>query len=135
MKVLKNVIAVSAVQSYDLEGVERKSPGVVSVPAGVPWEEIKIQVPAKLSIINKVEDKNTVWTTTLTFRTCEDRFDRKHPCYMVTLANGQRLLIGSQERPWPVTVTSDTMPDNLADSQLQEVTVTLTSRSRPPVIA
>lgn len=135
MKVLKNVIAVAAVQSYDLEGVERKSPGVVSVPDSVPWEQVEIQVPAKLSIINKVEDKNTVWTTTLTFRTCEDRFDRKHPCYMVTLANGKRLLVGSSERPYPVTVTSETMPDNLTDSQLQEVTVTLTSRSRPPVIA
>ena len=135
MGILRNVIAVAVVPASYLEGMVTVKPGVVDIQDHVTWEQVKIQVPAKLSIINKVEDKNTVWTTTLTFRTCEDRSDRRHACYLVTLASGEKLLIGSCQRPYPVTTVSDSIPDNVTDSQLQEVTVTLTSHSRPPVLA
>ncbi|MBR2290808.1 MAG: hypothetical protein IJ868_00640 [Prevotella sp.] len=135
MNILRNVIAVSVAQASDLKGMTVAGVGTVSLPDSVPWEQVSIQVPAKLTIINKVEDKNTVWTATLTFRTCEDRSDRGHACYLLTLADGRRLLLGSRERPFPVTLTSDTLPDNMTDSQMQEVTVTLSSHTRPPVLA
>ena len=135
MNQIKNVIAVDVIEAESLEGMFQSKVNIVSLPDNISWKPYNIQVPAKLTIINKVEDKNTVWTSTLVFRTCEDLADRKHACYRVTLSNGKKLLIGSDGRPYPVTSSSDSMPDNLTDSQLLEVTVTLTSRVKPPQIA
>jgi len=134
MKLIKNVVAVDVCQASDLDGMSRSKINVVSIPS-VNWISVPIVVPAKLSIINKVEDKNTIWTSTLVFRTCENFSHRGHLCFRVKLANGQLLLVGSCDRPYCVVSVNDTIPDSMTDSQLQEVTVTLTSSKRPPQIA
>lgn len=135
MNLVKIVIGVDVIEASSLDGMNIVMKDVVSLPSNLSWVPVRIQVPAKLTIINKVDDKNTVWTSTLQFRTCEDCSDRKHACYRVHLSDGRKLLIGSSERPYPVTVVNDSMPDNVNDSQLQEVTVTITSRNKPPQIA
>lgn len=133
---VQNVISVSMIDSVDLEDVIRSSAdNKVTVPNNLQTIPVKIHVPAKLTINNKVEDKNTLWQTTLVFRTCQDVFSRRHMCYIVALADGTRYLIGSKDRPYPVTAISETKPENLSDSQLNEVTVTLTSTAKPPQIA
>jgi hypothetical protein len=135
MNLVKIVTGVEVIEASSLEGMNKVRKGVVALPSNISWVPVSILVPAKLTIINKVDDKNTVWTSTLQFRTCEDCSDRKHACYRVHLSDGRKLLIGSSERPYPVTVVNESMPDNVNDSQLQEVTVTLTSRNKPPQIA
>ena len=135
MNLVKIVIGVDVIEASSLDGMNIVRKGVVSLPSNLSWVPVRIQVPAKLTIINKVDDKNTAWTTTLQFRTCEDCSGRKHACYRVHLSDGRKLLIGSSSRPFPVTVTNDSMPDNVTDSQLQEVTVTLTSKNKPPQMA
>lgn len=134
MKLIKNVVAVDVCQASVLDGMSRSKINVVSIPS-VNWNPVPINVPAKLSIINKVEAKNTIFTSTLVFRTCEDFSYRGHLCFRVRLANGQQLLIGTSDRPYCVVSVNDTIPDNLTDSQLQEVTITLTSSKKPPQIA
>lgn len=133
--VLNNVIAVYVCQSSDLDGMYLKKPDVVVIPDHDSWHPIKIQVPGKLTINNKVEDKNSLIATSLTFRTCEALTADGHPVYRVSLADGRQLLIGSSTRPYPVTTITESMPENLTDSQLNEVTVTLSSVARPPQIA
>lgn len=85
---------------------------------------LDIQVPARLSVTSKVVDKNLVWDYQLVFRTCQRLEVRGHYAYRLDLADGLHLLIGSCSRPFPVTVSALTLPDNMSDSQLQEVTVT-----------
>ena len=131
---IRNVIAVDRILSLALDGMSWVSDGAVSVPVDIGWESLSIQVPAKLSISNKVDAKNVVWTAQLVFRTCQDVSGAGHWCYRVRLASGESLLIGSCERPYPVTLVSEVLPDNLTDSQLQEVTVTLSSGRRIPQI-
>ena len=133
--VLNNVIAVYVCQASDLDGMYLKKPDVVVIPDHDSWHPIMIQVPGKLTINNKVEDKNSLFATSLTFRTCEALTADGHPVYKVSLADGRQLLIGSSSRPYPVTTITESMPENLTDSQLNEVTVTLSSVARPPQIA
>lgn len=132
--VLKNVIAIYVAKSSDLDGMVLTKPGKVKLPDNVTWTLVMIQVPGKLTIIDKVEDKNKVYTSTLSFRTCDHLPDYGHNVYKVALADGRQLLLGSADRPYPVTTISESMPDNFTDSQLNEVTVTLTSKARPPQI-
>ena len=121
---IKNVISVHRLQcsllnkDYALNMVSNftliKSSGV----------EICIQVPAKLTINNKVVDKNRVREYQLVFKTCEQLDLNGHWAYAIGLADGSRLVIGSKERPYPVAVSSQVLPENMSDSQLVEVTVT-----------
>lgn len=135
MEQLKSVISISRILSSDLSGVVFKRSGIVRVPETINSEVINIQVPARLSIINKVEGKATLWETTLVFHTCQDLSEcDKHYCYIATLANGKRKLIGNGQRPYPKTVTSDNLSENVKDSQLQEVTITLKHWQKPPII-
>ena len=53
MNGIKNVIGIDRVQCSGLEGMSGVSPDII-VPHDIQWSEIPIQVPAKLSIINKV---------------------------------------------------------------------------------
>lgn len=134
MNQIKNVVAVDRLNCNLLSGVKRLMGCFASVPDDLEWEHLKIQVPARLSINNKIEGKNTIWQSKLVFRTCQDLDTNGHWAYLVTLSNGRRLLMGGYERPYPVTTVGQTLPENMSDSQLLEVTVSLSSDSRLPVI-
>lgn len=132
---IKNVIAVHRLQCSALEV---DSP--VSMVNNIEFikehgDHLNIVVPAKLSINNKVVDKNMVWEFQLVFKTCEQLEVRGHWAYALDLADGTRLLIGSLNRPYPVTTSSHTLPDNLTDSQLMEITVTWVECTGMPVFA
>lgn len=134
MRFLRNVIAIDRVPCELLTGMFRKSASEVTIPQDIPWEELCIVKPARLSYNNKVENKNTVWQTQLVFKTKEELDWTGNWAYRLTLVDGWKLLLGSSERPFPVTVMSQNLPDNLSDSQLAEVTVTYNSRWRIAII-
>lgn len=130
---IRNVVAVYRLQC---ENLPNDSP--VSLVSSIEMIKeqggrIDIVVPARLSINNKVVDKNHLFEYQLVFKTCQHLEVRGHWAYAVDLADGSQLLIGSSSRPYPVTVSSQSIPDNLTDSQLTEVTVTLTLRSELPL--
>ena len=131
---IQNVIKVSRIPCSSLSGMQRVRDRVQSLPEN-GWSDIDIRVPARLSINNKVENGVTVFSHQLTLRTCDNIEVRGHWAYKVVLADGAILLIGSYDRPYPVTVSSRTLADNLSDSQSYEVTVTLASREDLPQIA
>lgn len=122
---ISNVIAVYRLYC---SSVERVSPDIF-INFG---EEVNSVVPAKLSINNKVVDKNRLWEYKLVFRTCKDLHVAGHWAYLLKLANGKCIILGSKQRPYPVTVSSKTLPDNLSDSQLWEVTVSWSNKTEAP---
>ncbi len=127
MKIIKIVTAVERIPVQYLGGMFRKNLTSVSVPAATEWQAIQIKPHAQLVITDKQEDKNTVWTAKLTFKTCETMAGRGHFAYRCRLKNGQYRLIGTDERPYPVLSVSETMPENVTDNQLNEVTVSWSS--------
>ncbi len=134
MNSIHNVVSVCRITCSSLGDMQRIKDSVLSLPDN-GWSDIDIRVPAKLSINNKVESGVTVYSHQLTFSTCENIEVRGHWAYKIGLADGQQLLLGSYDRPYPVTVSSRMLADNLSDSQLYEVTVTLASREDLPQIA
>ena len=131
---IRNVIDIHRFESSGLSGVTRAQVFAEELSDKVGWERLDIRTPAKLSIINKVVDKNNIWEAQLVFRTCDYLDVTAHWIYRASLANGQVVVIGGMDRPYPVTTVSDSIPDNLTDSQLREVTVTYSSRAKIPLI-
>lgn len=107
----------------NLNGMTRMSKSEVSLPSGIEWEELDIKPHAQLVVSDKQEGKNTVWNAKLTFKTCLDTVDREKYAYLCVLTNGQCRLIGTDERPFPVVTVQESMPENVTDNQLNEVTV------------
>ena len=122
---ISNVIAVYRVQCSDVDRVDTD-------PYFDFGSELNTIVPAKLSINNKVVNKNILWEYKLDFRSCQDLQVDGHWAYVLKLANGKWLTLGTKDRPYPVTVSSKLLPDNLSDSQLWEVSVSWSNKAQAP---
>ena len=122
---ISNVIAVYRLQCSDVDRV-------TTDPSFDFGDKLNSVSPAKLSINNKVIDKNQLWEYQLVFRTCQYFPAVGHWAYLLYLADGKWMLLGSSQRPYPVMVSSKTLPENLSDSQLWEVTVTWSNSSKAP---
>ena len=120
---ISNVIAVYRVQCSDVDRVDTD-------PYFDFGSELNTIVPAKLSINNKVVDKNILWEYKLDFRSCQDIKVNGHWAYVLKLATGKWLMLGTKDRPYPVTVSSKLLPDNLSDSQLWEVSVSWSNKAQ-----
>ena len=134
MKHIKIVIAVDRIPVSSLQGITRISKTEVSIPSGISWEPLAIKRHAQLTISDKVEDKNTIWTAKLVFKTCEEFGERGRWAYRCRLLNGQYRLIGSYERPYPIASVLENMPESVTENQLNEVTVSWSSPHFIPYI-
>ena len=134
MKKIQIITAVDRIPVTSLVGMSRVSKTGVKLPYGINWQPIAIKPHAQLSISDKVEDKNTVWTVKLVFKTCEEFGDRGRWAYRCKLVDGSYRLIGSNERPYPITSVLENMPENVTENQLNEVTVNWQSAHFIPYI-
>ena len=123
MKKIQIITAIDRIPVTSLVGMSRVSKTGVKLPYGINWQPLAIKPHAQLSISDKVEDKNTVWTVKLVFKTCEEFGDRGRWAYRCKLVDGSYRLIGTDERPYPVASVLENMPENVTDNQLNEVTV------------
>lgn len=130
----RNIIAIDRLQAGGIIGLSRISKQCVSVSSSTPWESIAIKVPAKLTISEKIEDGVRLYTAQLVFRTCEEPGDRSRRVYRCKTADGSYYLIGTNDRPYPISTVNKNHPDNMTDNQLDEVTVSYTSATKIPFI-
>lgn len=135
MKQIRIVTKVERTPIRNLDGMTRISETEVSLPNNIAWEPLNIKPHAQLSIIDKQEDKNTVYDAKLVFKAFDDFSKRKRWAYRCLLSSGQYRLIGSDDRPYPVTSVNDNMPENVTENQLIEVTVNWKSPRYIPTIS
>lgn len=98
------------------------------------WQPVCIKIPAKLQITEKKDAGQRIFTAQLNFRTPEE-FPRERMVYRATAVNGKQYLVGTSERPYPITTITEVHPDNITDNQLFEVGVTYSSTLNIPYIA
>ena len=74
-----------------------------SLPDNIDWEKVTFKRPAKLEIIEKVDDKVRTYTHKLTYSTCEEDIDTDTIyAYLVTDIDGRKRLLGIPSRPYPI---------------------------------
>ena len=121
---IRIITAVERTPITNLQGMTRISNTTVRLPAGIVWQPLNIKPHGQLSVSDKVEDKATVFTAKLVFKTCETFGDRGRWAYRCRLSDGQYRLVGSDQRPYPIASVLEIMPENVTENQLNEVTVT-----------
>lgn len=134
MKQIKIVTAVERTPVTSLQGMKFISKITAQLPSGISWQPLEIKPHAQLTISDKVENKNNIWTAKLVFKTCQEFVDRDRWAYRCRLLDGRYRLIGTDERPYPVASVSENMPENVTENQLNEVTVNYLSARFIPYI-
>ena len=134
MKTIRIITAVERTPVESLGGMVRASKTSVRLPNGISWQSVRIKPHAHLSISDKTEDKNRVWSVKLTFKTCEAMGDHDRFAYRCRLQDGRYRLIGSSERPYPVASVNENMPEDVTENQLNEATISWSSPQFIPYI-
>lgn len=134
MKQMRIITAVERTAVENLQGMVRVSNTEVTLPPMVGWEAITIKPHARLTCEEKTEDRNTVWTATLTFKTFGELECGGRWAYRCRLSSGEYRLVGTDGRPYPVAKHTESHPENVTDNQLTEVTVTWQTPSSIPFI-
>lgn len=132
MNTPRNIIAIDRIQAGAIIGLRKISKSSVTVSSSTPWESVPIKVPARLTISDKIENGVRLYTAQLVFRTCEEPGDMERMVYRCKAADGKYYLIGTNDRPYPVSNQTDNHPDNMTDSQLYEVSVSYSSNGKIP---
>lgn len=127
MRTEKVVIGVDRVKASELKGMTRTGSVQAALPKDIPWEPVAIKVPCSLTVTDKKTDKNTIYTATLKFKTCEEVTDRGKYAWRLRMLGGASKLLGQYGRPYCMVEASDSAPENVTDNQLTEVTVTWTT--------
>lgn len=133
--ILNNIIKVFACPCEKLKGLSRISRTEAKLSSRGDFILIEdIKYPCQLTISMKTDDKCREYTSKLVLNTCEERFDDDRYAFLCETADGDNILIGSVDRPYPTVTVTETHPDNGKDSDLNEVTVQWVSPQRPPKI-
>lgn len=92
------------------------------------FQPICVPAPGNLRIESRQENGETIYTTTLTFKTRDEVPTNRALCFRAIDKNGTGYLVGVGEQPHPVVTVAD---DNSADPttpRVRHVTVTWTSK-------
>lgn len=133
---LNNIVRISVLPCEQIAGFLRISNTEVRLSDNLHFEECSLfRKPAELTIEEKIEDKQRIFNAKLLFHTCDKWPENvQRVAYLCETADGERYLIGNHVRPYPVTLRKSIHPDNYADNQLAEVTVTYTSDKMVPIV-
>lgn len=131
---LNNITKISVISCQDITRFSRLS--LTTAACTFKNERpVSFKAPALLTIADKEEDGCRIYQTKLAFKTCDDWvLGLKRCSYLCETVSGIRYLIGTGDRPFPVISQAQTHPDNFADSQLTEVSVSYSAAEMPPTL-
>lgn len=95
------------------------------LPENIPWKEIEgIKRPASMTISDKLDNGTRTFNTKLTFYIWDDWMKgASRLSFLCLTVEGDKYLIGTGQRPYPVITQQQVHPDKGTDNQLSEVVV------------
>lgn len=129
--VLKNIIRVEVADASSVAASFIQQSLTECSVGSVEWEELDIEVPARMTVESRVKDKEPLADAELVFRSCRRLCQGKPVCLRLTLRDGSKMILGDGKRPHVTMGSSEVHPDNVADSQLIEYIYRRTSKTGP----
>jgi len=132
---LNNIVKVFVCPCSKLGSVVRKSRTTASLTSSPNFELLEnVKYPCALTISEKLNDKCKEYTSKLVIQTCDDWMDEGYNAFLCETADGERILIGTSERPYPTASMEQKHPQQGNESQLTEVTIQWITGKMPPKI-
>lgn len=126
-QVLKNICRIEAIESHLLRSITIM-PGEGAI---MHYRRNFFVVPivglAQAEVVSRVENRTRLFTTTLSARLA-DHFDVRalHLSFLITCVDGSQYIIGSNEAPYPIVNTTDSMAGKPSDPSGCTLTVEYT---------
>ena len=126
---MNNIVKISVARCDEIGVVVRRSENSVEIVSPFVFSEINcFKKPATLVSEEKTDDSGRIYQTKLTFSVLGKRLpDMKRHVFLCEALSGERILVGSDKRPFPIVSQSENHPGNYTDSQLTTVTVEYSS--------
>lgn len=126
-QVLHNVCKLAFIDTQQLQGITLIHGSGVMLNYWRDFEELQLVGLANCEVTSKVENRTKLFTTSLTAHLSE-HFDtrNRHLAFLATCVDGDRFLIGSNESPYPIINTTDSLPGKETDRSGCSLTVEYT---------
>lgn len=132
MAYIKNIIKVELTEAKNLKGLIYPERDKCIIPSDIIFRLIQCKNPSSCEITDKVESKVRIFTSKLTFKSCEQIDPNYRPlAFRITTADGIRYLMGCDRRPYPVLTRTENLPSSHTESSLITYTATWTDVIRP----
>ncbi len=132
MAYIKNIIKVEVTEAKNLNAVTFPARNLCIVPSDTEFRQISAKSPSSCEITDKVESKVRIFTSKLTFKSCEQIDGDGSPlAFRMTTADGIHYLIGRDHQPFPIITRTENMPSSHTDSSLITYTVTWSDVLKP----
>ena len=132
MAYIKNIIKIEMTEAENLKSVVFPMDQRCIVPSAANFRSIQCKVPSSCEISDKVESKVRIFTSKLTFKSCEQIDPNYRPlAFRITTADGIRYLMGCDRRPYSVLTRTENLPSSHTESSLITYTATWTDVIRP----
>lgn len=127
---MNNIVKISIARCDEIGVVVRRTENTVEIDSPLVFSEIScFKKPASLVTEEKTDDSGRIYQAKLTFSVRGKRLpDMKRHVFLCETLSGERVLVGSDKRPYPIVSQSENHPGNYTDSQLTTVTVEYSSR-------
>ena len=113
MAYIKNIIKIEMTEAENLKSVVFPMDQRCIVPSAANFRSIQCKVPSSCEISDKVESKVRIFTSKLTFKSCEQIDPNYRPlAFRITTADGIRYLMGCDRRPYPVLTRTENLPSS-----------------------
>ena len=133
---MNNIVKISIARCDEIGVVVRRTENTVEIDSPLVFSEIScFKKPASLVTEEKTDDSGRIYQAKLTFSVPGKRLpDMKRHVFLCETLSGERVLVGSDKRPYPIVSQSENHPGNYIDSQLTTVIVEYSSRFPLPYI-
>ena len=89
------------------------------------FTEININELVGVTVEDELVNNQRVYTTTATFKSCSKiPMEARRKAFRLTSVDGQRFMIGTNARPYPIIKENNPFPEKPTDSSLKTVTIT-----------
>ena len=115
--ILRHIRKIEYCAAYHLKrAIILPAQAIALVREPMPWQEIPIVRFAKLESIEDVENGVRIYTSKLTATLCKPFLHPKRPsAFRLTDVQGQTYLLGTSEKPHPLSVITIQYPEKVKD--------------------
>lgn len=134
MKYSTRIVSIETLPVESLETCEKINSETYHVVTSENWKPVAMRVPALFTVEESIADKERIYAATLEYTTCERPQRRDRLVYKLTTANGKFILLGTNERPYPITLAQENHPSESGEAEGWAVRVTYQKAAPIPYI-
>ena len=125
MSNLVHVVKAEFVSCSSLSNLKVTSPSSCRLLSDVSFAVIPMEGLAKVMVESELNKNQLMYSTTLSLRSHDRKLlGLRQVAFRLTSVDGNRYMLGTHARPYPMIKEADTFPDKPGDSTLKDLTVT-----------